>query len=251
MPVKASASNAIQKGCAVLRVLSVRTPLRLTDVARQAALNKVTALRVLDVLVEEGFVTRTDDGRGYALGRESLAMAAAARSLKNLQDVARPSLTRLAEFSQDTALLSVRSGNEAVCLDRRVGTYPIQANYLDVGSRRPLGVGAGSMVLLAWLGETEAAAALEATAARLETYPRLSVVALREQAALTRRRGFALLLDVVVERMGGVAVPILARDGTALGALSLAALSERIAARTDVLVPALQREAARIAAELE
>jgi Transcriptional regulator len=52
---------------------------------------------------------------------------------------------RLSERSADTALLSVRSGVEALYLARSVGSHPLQPNYLQIGSRRPLGVGAGSL----------------------------------------------------------------------------------------------------------
>lgn len=250
MPAKTSASNSVQKACAVLRALSVRAPLRLTDVSRLAALNKVTTLRLLDVLVDEGYVRRIDAEKRYALGPEALAMAAATRRASNLYEAVRPSLIRLADMSEDTALLSIRSGNEAVCIDRRVGSFPIQANYLDVGSRRPLGVGAGSMALLAWLDEREIEAVVGAISPQLAPYSRLTAASLREQSAIARGRGYTLVVDVIVERMGGIGVPILAPGGDPLGALSIAALSERIGARREALVTALRREAARIVAEL-
>ena len=44
-----------------------------------------------------------------------------------------------------------------------------------------------------------------------------------------------LLLDVVVERMGGIAMPILGVDGRPVGAISIAALTERLSLRTDEL----------------
>ena len=55
-----------------------------------------------------------------------------------------------------SAVLSLPSGIESLCIDVEEGTYPIRANYLRVGSRRPLGVGAGSLALLAWLAYSRA-----------------------------------------------------------------------------------------------
>jgi len=44
-----------------------------------------------------------------------------------------------------------------------------------------------------------------------------------------------LLVDVVVERMGGISIPILGVDGRPVGAISIAALTERLSARVDLL----------------
>ena len=53
-----------------------------------------------------------------------------------------------------------------------------------------------------------------------------------------------MLLDVVVERMGGIAVAILGADGRPVAAISIAALSDRITDREAELAAALKREAA-------
>jgi hypothetical protein len=49
-----------------------------------------------------------------------------------------------------------------------------------------------------------------------ERYPRIPPQRLREEVQRSRDNGYALLLDVVVEQMGGVAVPIFGADGRPL-----------------------------------
>src|SRR3546814_12823928 len=66
----------------------------------------------------------------------------------DLQAEARPALIRLSRQFGDTVILSVPVGWESVCVDLCFGDYPIRANYLHVGSRRPLGVGPGRLALL-------------------------------------------------------------------------------------------------------
>lgn len=241
---KASDTSSVQKVCRILRALSVPEALRLADIAAATGLNKATVLRLLESLAEEGFVERDEDSKRYRLGEHATLMGLASQGRDHLRDRARPWLMRLATLCGDTVLLSVRSGAEAVCVDREFGAYPIRANYLEVGSRRPLGVGAGSLALLAWLPEGEVEALLAESMPRIaERYPRIDEALLRAKVAESRRQGFAVLLDVVVERMGGVAMPILGTDGRPVGALSIAALNERIVERLDMLVSAL-REAA-------
>jgi DNA-binding IclR family transcriptional regulator len=159
-----------------------------------------------------------------------------------LRSRAHPSLLRLAALSEDSVLLSVRSGTEAVCVDREVGNFPIRANYLDIGSRRPLGVGAGAMALLAWQSEAEIEAVLPFVAQRLPNYPKVSLTWLRNEIERTRDRGYALFLNMLVDRMGAVGVPVFGSDGKAIAALSIAALSDRISSRLDALVEMLKRE---------
>lgn len=241
---KASDSSSIQKVCRILRALSVPDALRLADVCAATGLNKATVLRLLDALADEGFVERDEATKRHRLGEAAMMMGLAAQGRDRLRDRARPWLMRLAGLCGDTVILSVRSGAQALCVDRESGSYPIRANYLDVGSRRPLGVGAGSLALLAWLPDAEVDAVLaDSMAAIAARYPRIDEALLREKIAESRRQGFTLLLDVVVERMGGIGVPILGADGRPIGALSIAALNERLTDRLDGLAAAL-REAA-------
>jgi DNA-binding IclR family transcriptional regulator len=243
-------TNATQKVCTILRALSARSPQRLAEISAWTGLNKVTVLRILETLIEEGFVKREPDGRGFARGAEFLVLAASAGRSYDIRGLARPSLVRLADLSEDTALLSVRSGNESVCVDRQVGSFPIRANYLDIGSRRPLGVGAGSLAILAWLPEREVEAVLGVVGPHLAPYPRITVEVIRELIAESRARGCVVLLDRVVDRMAAIGVPILSQTGAVIGALSIAALTERIAERSDTLCAALLREADLIRREM-
>src|SRR4030081_511609 len=57
--------NAIQKVCAILRVLAQNSPLRLTEIAEATSLNKATTLRILGSLIEEGFVCRGAGAQTY------------------------------------------------------------------------------------------------------------------------------------------------------------------------------------------
>jgi DNA-binding IclR family transcriptional regulator len=238
-----SEPNAVQKVCALIRALSAPVPRRLSELAAETGLNKVTVLRILDTLAQEGFAARTADGRRWRTGTELTALAASAARPDDLRVLARPSLLRLAALSGDTVLFSLRSGTEAVCVEREIGSYPIRANYLDIGSRRPLGVGAGALALLAWLPEREMEAVLGLVAPRLASYPRLDIVAIQAAAREARERGYVVLLDRVVDTMGAIGVPVRDPDGRVVAALSIAALSARIREREAELAAAMAREA--------
>lgn len=236
-------TSSVERATRILRVMSDGSKPRLTDIATAAGLDKATALRLLEVLVHDGFVTRDASTKQFSLGPELMVLGAAALRRFDPRPLVRPSLLRLTGAFQDSIVLSIPSGTESLCIDVEDGSYPIRANYLTVGSRRPLGVGAGSLALLAWMPDAEREAALEALAGQLGRYPRITVALLEERIAQARERGYAVLLDVVVERMGGIAMPILDPQGRPVAALSIAALSERILEREAALAQALRREA--------
>lgn len=246
-PDPVEAPSSVAKACRILRALGAGQALRLTDIAQATALDKATVLRLLEMLAREGFVRRDEASKLYRGGPELQRAGAAALAQFDPRAMARPSLLRLAGQFEDTAILSVPSGAESLCLDLELGRYPIRANYLEVGSRRLLGVGAGSLALLAWLPPREHEAALDLVCAQLAKsgrYPRIDRALLAERCAAARACGYAVLLDVVVERMGGIAAPVLGADGRPVAALSIAALNERITEREAELAAGLQREAA-------
>jgi len=207
MPTRPSAINSVQKACRILRSLTEPRVGRLSEVAGQAVLNKVTTLRILEVLTREGFVRRDEATKTYSLGNEIDILAAALRDRDDLRSRAHPSLLRLAALSEDSVLLSVRSGTEA------------------------------------WQSEAEIEAVLLFVAQRLPNYPKVSLTWLRSEIERTRDRGYALFLNMLVDRMGAVGVPVFGSDGKPIAALSVAALSDRISSRLDALVEMLKREA--------
>jgi DNA-binding IclR family transcriptional regulator len=244
-----SDSNAAQKVCRLLRVMSTPQPLRLTDLVTASGINKATVLRLLDTLIAEGFVQRDAASKRYLLGDEALVLGVAMQGRDHIRDRARPALVRLAALSGDTMLLSTRHGLESVCVDREFGSFPIRANYLDLGSRRPLGAGAGSLALLAWLPDNEVHTVLDLLAPVFKLrYPRITRDLLEQEIAAARQRGYTLLLDVVVDQMGGIAVPVFGGDGKPVAAISLAALTQRITSRLSSLAPAMKKVGAELSA---
>jgi DNA-binding IclR family transcriptional regulator len=246
----ATKGNAIAKVCRLLKALTEHSPQRLNELAVGTGLNRVTAFRILEELCAAGMLTKSGVPPRYDLGPEVVAMAAAsARSLK-FTELARPSMLRLADMSGDTVTLHMRSNAESLCADKIVGDFPIRANLLHVGSRRPLGVGAGSMALLAWLPREEQAALLEITCRRISNFPNFNRNRIEHYIAKSQRTGHVTMCDIIVDKMGAIAAPIRSHDGAIRAALSIAALTERIHQRERKLADALQTECKSIAEAL-
>ena len=241
-------SRSLGRVVDILNCFSVDRPTAtLTEVSDRTGLDRATTYRFLTALEGYGVLRRDASTKRYALGVEALVIGAAALARLDPRPLARPGLVRLVGAFEDTAILSVPRGPESVCIDVEAGTFPIRASFLEVGSRRPLGAGAGSLALLAWLPDAEIAALRPAISARIAGHPRLSWAVIERHVEDARRRGYALMLDLVVDRMGGIAMPVPGPDGRPIAALSVAALSERIASRERALAEALAREVAACA----
>ncbi|NJM34889.1 MAG: helix-turn-helix domain-containing protein [Rhodomicrobium sp.] len=117
--------------------------MRLTDVVNATSLGKATIHRMLNGLVANGLVDHDKGSGRFFLSLKLISWALAAGDRFGLARLASPALASLSQRTQDTVYLSLRSGDEAVCIDRREGSFPIKTLTLRVGDRRPLGVGAG------------------------------------------------------------------------------------------------------------
>jgi DNA-binding IclR family transcriptional regulator len=251
MPGPAETPGAIEKVCAVLRALSRQSPQRLTSIATEASLNKATALRILTTLIDEGFVHRPEGSKLYELGVEARLMSSNASRSLHLARLAQPALLRLADKSGDTALLSVRREIEALYVGRAVGMHPLQPSYLQIGSRRLLGVGAGSLALLSWLPDAEVKTIINIVVARQPRNSAITRALLVERVYAARDAGYTLLLDAAYEGMGGVGVPVRDESGDVIAALSIGAATERILNRERALSDILLAEARSLSKVIE
>ena len=221
--------------------------LRMTDVTERSGLGGSTVHRLLAGLVAHGLVDQDPETNRFVVGLKMVSWTAAALSRYGLAPYADESLERICAETCDTVYLSYRSGHDAVCVDRREGSFPIKTLTLALGDRRPLGVGAGSLSLLAFQPSAERERLLAQDVSRRATYGFDSAY-LAEKVAQTRERGYSLNDGKLISGMSGLGAPILRKDGTAVAALSIAAISSRLeGARLEELSQLLRKEAQRLA----
>jgi len=219
----------------------------LTDVARISGLGKPTTHRLLAALIDVGFVFQEPSTRRYRLGSRLAALGHAAHR-QDFAALAHPFISRIAGTTGDTVYASVREGAAAVCVDRAIGGFPIRTLSLEVGHRRPLGVGSGSLALLASLPGDEVERALEKNREWLKSYPTMDREVILRMVAQSRERGYALVEGLILPGMHAVGVPVLDASGAPFAALSIAAIADRMPSRRIAeLVPMLKTAARELA----
>ena len=253
-PARAETSvQSLERAAAILHVLAGhhRHGVRLTDVAAQTHLSPSTAHRILSALVELGLADQEPDSGRFFPGLGLLGLGAAAANRHGLAELAAPFCQRLADRTGDTIYLSLRCGTDVVCVDRVEGSFPIKVLTWNVGDRRPMGVSASGLAILAALPDDEVGRIVEANAGRIESYTgtdRAGVHALVERA---RRRGYAYNEGYSAPGMAAVAVPICGSRGEPLAALCVAALESRLdTERRETVLQWLRSESAALTAHL-
>lgn len=222
--------------------------LRLTDIIEATGLGKATAHRLINGLADWGLVDFEPDLGRYFVGMKVLAWAASARNRFSISRMAEPALARIAGKTGDTVYLIGRSGDHAVCLECWEGSFPIKVLTLAVGDRRPLGIGAGSLAILATLPDSEVERIFVQQARDRAEYA-FGEKQLRDMIETTRRDGYAFN-DIHVFKnmanvtgMAAVAVALKRPDGMPVAALHVTSITSRLSdARQDEIVNLLNTE---------
>ena len=224
-----SGSRTIKRAVEILRAVSKlqNRGAGLARVAKEAGLPFSTTHRIITGLVEGGLVHQNPQNKKYFLSIEFFNLGAASQQF-NVKDRLSVALDRICHRTEDTVYLMVKSGNEALCLDRLVGKFPIRAETLDVGGRRPLGIGTGSLALLAFLPDAQTEIIINANKLFYPSCKNLSADDIRGLVKKASKTGFVLSEELFFEGITALAFPIYAPNEGLIAAISVAAISKRL-----------------------
>src|SRR5947207_5201536 len=216
-------NGGIHRTFGLLRLLASAggAGLRLKDIADAAGLPRPTTHRMLASLIAEGMVQRDPGAKHYRLGLDLFVLAARAGNPMNLRELCRPALLRLTGSLGETIFLLVRSGFDAVCIDRTSGLLPIRSFTGDIGGSVMLGIGQGSMAILAHLPRTEQDEIIRYNLPRMRAFSGFDEGFLRAEIARVRGLGYSDGAQGLIPGMAGLGAPIFTPDGRAVAALSV------------------------------
>ena len=245
--------GGLQRAFAIIRLLAVAQAegARVTQIAKTVGLTQATVHRTLQALIAQNVVEQDERSKHYRLSIGFFVLAARAGNPANLRDLCRPALLRLCASLGDTIFLLARSGFDAVCLDRSEGPFPIRSFTGDIGGRVALGIGQGSLAILAFLPEAEREEIISFNLPRVRELGVFDEVYLRTEIERVRARGYAAPNTGLLEGMAGVAVPVCDHQGRAVAALSVGTISARLSPdRLPTVVELLKREALAISPKI-
>lgn len=229
-------------------------PVRFADVQRATPLPKATLSRLLRQLEAENMLVFEAETQRYRLGFRLIRLAHAAWQGASLVSVARPVIDRLATTLGTTVHLGSLDADQVLYLDKRVPRPTIDMFSAPgrIGPAYCTGLG---KAMLAFLPEDRRREAVARQSFVRHTDKTItSPGALERELAAIRARGHSTDDEEHERTVICVALPILARDGAVLGAVSatstthLTTLAE-LEARAGLIAEAA-REIARTAEAL-
>ena len=228
--------------------------LGVSQLARELAVPKASAHRLLRTLTRRGLVEQDAEGR-YHPGAGLIALGLGVLERDPVVALARPVLEEEAARLGETVFLTGLRGGlggdlrgpEMVVLDKAEGSGFLRAAP-QVGTAVPLHATAVGKLALAFVPELETPEKRIAFTDRT----RVDEASLAREIALARSRGFASNRDEWIDGLSVVAAPVRApRDGRMLAALAVAAPSPRMESLgLDEVARGVVEAAARVEARL-
>lgn len=243
-------TQVLRRVSEILRFVAVHNQhgARLSDVAGALQLELPTAHRLLQGLVAERMLVR-NQAKGYVLGSDLWELGIIAGGYFGLLDFFRQSISRIADATGDTVVLTVRSGQYGVCVERRSGTFPIQANNVGPGGRRPLAAGAGGLAILSALPDEERERIVTNNAVQLQDVPNKTTARLRLQLLKAHNTGYVVHeIMHTTPRITAVGVPVIGSYGAPIAGMSVKSIASRLTGRRRIEVAKILKVEADIIA---
>jgi IclR family KDG regulon transcriptional repressor len=201
-------------------------PVGVTAIAAELGFTKSNAHRLLNTLVELGYVKRHDVEGQYELTLKLWRIGAAVMSRLDVARIALPHMRALEEATEESVNLSVFDDGQVVYVAAVQGRNPVRA-FIRVGDRRPGYCTATGKVLLAYQPEN----LLSKYCGKMKRYTPntiTSLARLKTELAQVRNRGYSVTAGEWSDNVGGVAAPIRAASGEVTGAVGLMSPLERL-----------------------
>jgi IclR family transcriptional regulator, pca regulon regulatory protein len=243
-----SSVQSLAKGLRVLEAFGGDDEaLTITEIAERADLDPGTTFRMLNTLVDLGYVHRLEKRR-YAISLKVLDLGFNAIGRRDLRSVVRPVLRSLVGGKIEAASFGVLDGGNVVYVERvRAGLTRLGVD-IRIGSGIPAAINVLGHAILAFLPATDLDQVLASDATQ-SGYPVVSRARLLPQLDSIRRNGFAASASQISAGLDVLAVPVSDEGGYPIAAISVAAPSVvcSLAEMQELVFARLQKAAGDIA----
>ncbi|MBK0394933.1 IclR family transcriptional regulator domain-containing protein [Ramlibacter algicola] len=242
--------TALQKGLDVLTCFRRgASRLTLSEVSRLTGSSPASARRSLRTLHTLGYVE--SDGKRFWIAPRALLVANAYITSRPIPQLAQPLLVSLSERTRESASLGQLLDDDVIIVARATARRSLSTG-LAIGSRLPAYCSAMGRALLASLPPDVARRRIEAShGAALTARTRWRVADVLAEVALCRERGWSESDGELELGVRSMAVPVFDREGTTVGAMSIAVQAERMEmAEFRELLPALRKARDTLATRL-
>ncbi|MGY3323895.1 IclR family transcriptional regulator [Pseudomonas fluorescens] len=222
-----STVQSLAKGFRVLEAFTAeKDELTLSQIAAKADLDPGTTYRMLNTLVDLGYVSRIPESKRFSLTLKILNLGFHAIAHTDLRSLVRPVLKGLVSEISEAASFAVLQGADVLYLERvRAGITRLGVD-IRIGTTVPACQTAIGQSILAFLPEHEVER-IEALSLSASFKSKALSRPLSEVLEKIRTDGYIITDSLFAEGLRILAVPVLDIDGYPVGAISIAAPAVR------------------------
>jgi DNA-binding IclR family transcriptional regulator len=199
----------------------------LTELSEYSGVNRSTVSRLLQPLLEAGFVEQDVRSGRYRLGPQTARLGQIYLENFEAHDVAGPILRALAEESLETAHIGVQDGVDIVYVDKYESPLSVRT-VSRIGSRQPLYCTAIGKTLLAFAGESALTTMLESGMPARTVHTITEAGTLRSELDEIRARGYAVDDEENEAGIRCVGAPVFNHRGEVVAAISISGPANRM-----------------------
>ena len=238
--------QSLARGLKILEIMAESEfGIGVTELAEQLQVDKSTASRLVQTLVKDGFVQRSEDGRTYTLGPTLVNLSRSVIIRMPLREAAKPFLRELVELSGECAHLAIYAQGKALYIDQMESPSTLRVN-VEVGHMAPLHCTALGKALLAF-GDYPIPYELEGYTSKTIKDPKI----LQRELQQVKEQGYAIDDEEFDPDVRCIASPVFDYRDKLVGAIGISGPSTRLSLpRIKVLAPQIKNIAERLSDRL-
>lgn len=246
-----NAAATVQRAADILLLFanSSSPQLGVTEIANSVGMSKSAVHRILLAFRSKNLLELDPVSRKYALGPACLGLGPKYLGTLDIRRVAADELVSLSRQTNETATLSVRTGDRRVYVDQVTPNREVLMS-VQLGLAHPLHAGSSSKAFLAFLPPDEIDRYLAGNLERVTERTVTDVAQLRAELQVIRERGWAQSTGERQPGAGSVAAPVFDRHRFPLAVVSVCGPAERLSDEIDMCVGHLLVATGRISARL-
>lgn len=172
----------------------------LSELVAKTSIPRPTIHRVMNSLIELGWVVRDKKSSRFNLGLALAALGYSAIARNPLEQIASATLSTLALNLNQVVYINIRVGMDMVCLGRYEGNSEIQIGKGFVSMRGPFGMSPGCMGMFSCMPENEVREIVEANMSRYHRSQGFDELGFQKNLIHAIKNDYGIYGDILLDR---------------------------------------------------
>jgi len=233
--------RAVSAAFKILNALAEQPRQTLSQLASSLGLTNSLTYRMLATLETEEMVYR-DEHRRYSLGPRAMYLGYQAQRSLPITELAQPVIDRLAEQTNESVHLVLRTGIERVIVALKESPQPVRVST-PIGTRFPLYYGGTGLCMFAYLSHEEQEQVLARELRPKTPETELDPEKILATARIIRERGYHVAVRDFADSAFSIAAPVFGADGEILASICVVGPESRLTPESRERIVSLAVEA--------